>query len=80
MDRDKYGRRVAWLFVGETNINAAMVEQGAAWVYRYYTKDPTLMQQEAEARQEKRGLWALSQAQRIPPWVWRKETRLLKKE
>lgn len=75
VDRDKYGRVVAWLFIGDTNVNAELVKQGAAWVYRRYTQDATLLQREREARQDRRGLWALPEAQRVPPWVWREERR-----
>ena len=31
---DKYGRTVGWVYVGGTDVNAEMVKQGAAWVYR----------------------------------------------
>ena len=49
-----------------------MVRQGAAWVYRQYLKDKSLLAVEAEAKAANRGLWALPEAQNIPPWDWRK--------
>nr|WP_322100032.1 excalibur calcium-binding domain-containing protein [Geminicoccus roseus] len=47
------------------------MREGAAWVYRQYARDPSLLVLEAEARQAGRGLWALPEAQITPPWEWR---------
>jgi endonuclease YncB( thermonuclease family) len=33
-DIDRYGRTIGRVFVGGVDVNAALVEQGAAWVYR----------------------------------------------
>lgn len=74
-DRDRYGRTVGRVYVGGMDVNAELVRQGAAWVYRHYAKDPALFALEAEARAAKRGLWALPEAQRLPPWEWRKAGR-----
>jgi micrococcal nuclease len=42
-----------------------------AWWYRKYApNDNVLARLEAQARQEKRGLW--SQPAPVPPWDWRK--------
>lgn len=68
---DRYGRSVGRVYVGERDVNAAMVEQGAAWVYRQYSHDPALLDLEAQAQAAKRGLWALPESQRVPPWEWR---------
>jgi endonuclease YncB( thermonuclease family) len=57
------------------NVNAEMVRQGAAWVYRKYNRDPSLLLLEREARSARRGLWALPEAERTPPWEWRAATR-----
>lgn len=74
-DRDRYGRTVGRVYVGGMDVNAELVRQGAAWVYRQYAKDPALFALEDEARTAKRGLWALPEAQQIPPWEWRKAGR-----
>ena len=74
-DRDRYGRTVGRVYVGGRDVNAELVRQGAAWVYRHYAKDPALFSLEDEARAAKRGLWALPEAQQIPPWEWRKAER-----
>ena len=68
---DEYGRVLGRVFVGERDVNAELVRRGAAWVYRHYTKDPKLLALEGEARAAHRGLWALPEAERIPPWDWR---------
>lgn len=71
-DTDRYGRTVGRVYVGGFDANAEMVRRGAAWVYRQYAKDQSLYRLEAEAKAAKRGLWALPEAQRAPPWEWRK--------
>ena len=70
-DTDKYGRTVGRVYVGQTDVNAEMVKRGAAWVYRNYAKDMTLYTLEDEAKRDNRGLWALPESERIPPWEWR---------
>ena len=72
-DRDRYGRIVGRVYVGDTDVNAELVRRGAAWVYRQYAKDPGLFALEAEARRAKRGLWGLPEAERVPPWEWRRK-------
>jgi len=69
---DRYGRTVARVYVGQIDVNAEMIRQGAAWVYRQYNRDKSLLTLEAEARQAKRGLWALPESERVAPWEWRK--------
>ena len=68
---DKYGRTLGVVMVGTVNVNAELVKQGAAWVYRSYPFPPELEGLEAQARAAKRGLWALPVDQRCPPWDWR---------
>lgn len=71
-DTDRYGRTVGRVYVGSVDVNAELVKQGAAWVYRQYLKDQSLLALEAEAKAAKRGLWGLPEAERCPPWDWRK--------
>ena len=70
-DTDKYGRTVGRVYVGTVDVNAELVKQGAAWVYRQYAKDQSLYALEEQAKLAKRGLWALPEAERCPPWDWR---------
>jgi endonuclease YncB( thermonuclease family) len=72
---DRYGRKLGRVIAGGTDVNATMVRLGAAWVYRAYSDDPELLRLEAEARAARRGLWALPEAQRQPPWEWRRRRR-----
>ncbi len=71
-DTDRYGRTVGRVYVGSVDVNAELVKQGAAWAYRQYLKDQSLLALEAEAKAAKRGLWGLPEAERCPPWDWRK--------
>lgn len=70
-DTDRYGRTVGRVQAGGVDVNAELVRRGAAWVYRRYNRDPSLPALEADARAAGRGLWALPEAQRVPPWEWR---------
>ncbi|WP_458098151.1 thermonuclease family protein [Roseomonas sp. WA12] len=74
-DTDRYGRIVGRVYAGTVDANAEMVRQGAAWVYRQYSRDAALLQLEAEAKTARRGLWALPEAERTPPWEWRAAQR-----
>lgn len=67
-----YGRTVARLYVEDLDVSREMVRLGAAWVYRKYNKDKSLLDVEAEAREAKRGLWSLPEAEQVPPWEWRR--------
>jgi endonuclease YncB( thermonuclease family) len=42
-----------------------------AWVYRAYSNNPELMDMEAEAMADRRGLWADQKP--VPPWEFRRE-------
>ena len=72
---DAHGRTVAHVYRVDDglHVNAAMVQQGAAWVYRRYTNDPSLMALENAAQRGKKGLWALPVEQRLLPEQWRRE-------
>jgi endonuclease YncB( thermonuclease family) len=74
-DTDRYGRSVGRVRVGGRDVNAEMVRRGAAWVYVRYNRDPALVALEAKARVARRGLWALPEAERVPPWEWRAARR-----
>ena len=76
VDTDRYGRTVGRIHAGDVDVNAELVRQGAAWVYRKYASDASLYALEDEARSSGRGLWSLPEAQRIPPWEWRRGSRV----
>jgi endonuclease YncB( thermonuclease family) len=64
---DKYGRTLGRCFVGQLNLNAAMVRDGYAWAYVKYSKDYVAL--EAEARVARVGVW---QGDAMPAWDYRK--------
>lgn len=69
--KDRYGRIIGRLYVGETDISAAMVQEGCAWAYRRYLTDSTILAMETAARSSKTGLWAQNAAEIVAPWDWR---------
>jgi endonuclease YncB( thermonuclease family) len=73
VDRDRYGRNVAWIYIGEINLNAELVRAGYAWHYRKHSNDPMLQRLENEARKAGRGLWRDSDP--VPPWKYRNGKR-----
>lgn len=75
VDHDMYGRVVAYLWIGDTNVNEEMIRRGMGWFDSVYAKDSFLFHLENEARDAKRGLWVLSPGERVEPWIWRKEQR-----
>lgn len=57
-DTDQYGRKVALVFIGKTNINLLMVKEGHAWHYAYFAPEATdLAAAEKAARKARQGLW-----------------------
>jgi endonuclease YncB( thermonuclease family) len=71
IEQDRYDRLVARLWLGDLDVNAELLRQGAAWVYRRYAGDPAYCRYEADAREARRGLWSLPPEQRVAPWEWR---------
>jgi endonuclease YncB( thermonuclease family) len=74
-DTDRYGRTVGRVYVGGQDVNAMMVRRGGAWVYRRYSDDAALLRLEREAQAQRRGLWSLPEAERVPPREWRAAKR-----
>ena len=72
---DRYGRRVGHVVYSGRDINRELVREGHAWVYRHWLRDPTLLDDEAHARNARAGLWRLPESERIPPWQWREARR-----
>ena len=69
--RDKYGRTLGTVYLGEESINLWQVRNGWAWQYKQYSKSETLKRAEEQARKEKVGLW--QDVNPVPPWEWRKK-------
>ena len=74
VDTDRYGRTIAWVYIGGKggrNLNQDLVGVGLAWHYvRYALDNPELKRLQADARENKRGLWKNPRS--IPPWEYRK--------
>ena len=67
---DRFGRTLARVTCAGMDANAEQVRRGMAWVFvRYAPKNSTLYGVEADARADKRGLWA--DPQPVAPWNWR---------
>lgn len=66
---DRYGRTLAYIYVGDICVNKELLSLGMAWHYKQYNKDQELARLETEAREKKNGLW--SQLNPIAPWDFR---------
>lgn len=73
LSRDRYGRMVAKVYVGNLDVCLELVKAGLAWHFKRYSSDPVLAAAEIEARAAKKGLWSMRSP--VPPWEWRKEHR-----
>ncbi len=74
--RDKYGRVIAKLKIGQRDVGAWMVLHGHAWSNHYRQSLGAYGHQEMAARQAGRGLWSSGSA--IEPKVFRKHTKCYK--
>lgn len=72
-DVDQYGRLVAALSVDGRDIGTELIAAGAAWNYAQFSQDERFASLESDARDGKRGLWALPGP--VPPWVFRSAAR-----
>ena len=71
VDKDSYGRTVAWVSVDGKSLNKELLRAGLAWWYRYYAENEHELEKlEAEARKNKIGLWSAPNP--IPPWDFRR--------
>ncbi len=72
--KDRYGRTLADVILPDgKHLNEQLVRSGYAWWYHKYSDNETLKKLEAEARKNKRGLWA--DAKPTAPWDWRAARR-----
>lgn len=67
MGQDSYGRQVGRLSVEGLDLGAEMVGSGMAWAYRFRTGRGPYAGLQREAQQDKRGLFAASDAAMSPP-------------
>jgi endonuclease YncB( thermonuclease family) len=74
-DQDRYGRFVARVYVGSTDVNAEMVQRGGAWAFRRYLTDQSILTLESGAKRARIGLWSMPPGQIVAPWDWRLNRR-----
>lgn len=70
VERDRYGRLVAWVFVGSRCLNEDLLRAGYAWHFKRYSRDRHLAELELQARAARTGLWR--DPDPVPPWDFRK--------
>ena len=71
--KDRYGRTLAFVYVGNTCINKELLKAGMAWHFKKYNSNSELARIENVARSKKIGLW--SRPSPKPPWEFRKKTK-----
>ena len=70
LEKDRYGRNVANVRCGDTDVASAQVRAGLAWVYTPYARQhPHLLPLQRQARASHMGLW--SQRRPLAPWSYR---------
>ncbi len=75
--KDRYGRTVAEIYQGSTNVNLQMVKLGAAFVYRQYLKQcdsDAYLKGENAARERNLGVWGTHKVD-LKPWDYRRARR-----
>jgi micrococcal nuclease len=78
IERDRYGRTVAELYLGNQSVNLMMVKEGQAVVYTQYLNNCAATQDqylaaEAQAKAQKLGYW--NQSNPVMPWDYRRGKR-----
>lgn len=71
--KDRYGRTLVHVYVGEVSVGHELLRRGLAWHYKSYNRDTELARLEEQARESGVGLW--SQPNPVPPWEWSKTAR-----
>jgi len=73
LDKDRYGRTIARVYVNSVSMNRYLVESGNCWIYPKYAKDQKLFALQDAAKSTGKGLWQLPESERVPPWEWRQK-------
>jgi endonuclease YncB( thermonuclease family) len=77
--RDRYGRVIGKVLVGDQDANLEQIRRGCGWHYKKYQNEQSVDDRltynaaEESARAGKFGLWADHEP--VPPWDWRKARR-----
>jgi endonuclease YncB( thermonuclease family) len=70
--KDRYGRILGTVYVGNRNVNEEMVRKGLAWQYRY-NNSKNLARLQAEAKARKLNIWSAKSP--VDPYDYRKNRR-----
>ena len=70
VDRDRYGRSVAYVWLHGQSLGQRQLRTGWAWAYDEHAA-PGYQRMEDYAHAARLGLWA-ARATAIEPWVWRR--------
>jgi endonuclease YncB( thermonuclease family) len=68
-NKDQYGRILGTVYIGNMNVNEAMVREGLAWQY-YYNKDKKYKELQADAKAKKLNIWSAKSP--VDPYYFRK--------
>ena len=68
--KDRYNRFIGVCYKDNLDLNSAMVLNGWAIAYRYYSKD--YVEEEEKAKQEKKGIWI---GDFVEPYLFRKKNK-----
>ncbi len=72
VNTDKYGRKVAKVYLEDLYINEFLVKFGYAWWYEYFAKNEKKLKEAQEyAIKNELGLW--TREKNIAPWVFRRK-------
>lgn len=80
MGMDRYGRSTGLLIHAGQGINAAMLRDGQAWLYKRYCRAKFCrhwLKEVRKAQIQKKGLWKSADA--LAPWLWRAKTKKVRK-
>jgi endonuclease YncB( thermonuclease family) len=71
VDRDRYDRTVAKVYVDGKYLNQMIISEGLAWHYKFFApKEKDLADAEKEARSARKGMW--SHPNPVPPWDFKR--------
>lgn len=74
VDIDRYGRSVGRVNCAGVDANLRQVEQGMAWAYAKYLRDPCISEAGMYAKINRIGLWG-DIVTPTAPWDWRRNQR-----
>ena len=73
---EKSNLAIANIVLNGEYVNSWMVAEGHAWASPQDSDDSELADIQASAKAGMRGIWALSDTERVPPWEWRQGKRI----